>query len=1195
MKKLAFILTVFLSVASTAATHYVDCSVSATGDGTKENPFKTIAEGVAAASDGGVVLVGAGTYSLEEEIPVDKEGNVVDKKNGIVVDKGIHIKPDPDKPGVVTVDGNKTYRVFNVNHTNAFIEGLHIYQGWAPMNGNGGGVFLGKSGGTVTNCLIESCAANGNNNSFGGGGAYIQSGGLVTGCEFRNCEVKVNSKSLGAAVYVDGGTLERSLVRGSVRTLYADTKLSLGAVYHNSGLVDRCTIVDNSLSDGALYVCDNEKAVVRDTIVWGNSSWNGKGPGYPNVVIGEKASVSGLCTTGEFGDNPLTAHPSFVDAANGDYRLSPASACIGKGTDGCDIGYSDYNPSVAPFGIKVSAYRGNDLLPVELSLVAADASSVTSVEWVGLGKTGNVITHDFEPGIHTVTAKVTLADGTCQTVSLNDAIEVRCTKAMYVDASSSSPVSPYTNQVSAAKTLDDAFAIAGEGAVIYIAEGEYEFKTVSPCILDGVKLIGTGAKEKTIISKAKGTGRFFYINNADAAVCNLTMTGAQAFGFAGGLWISGSGGTVSNCTVTACKTGASQNGGGVWLDSPSAVLTHSLVSCNTAGDRAKAAGVLLNKGTVSDCLVISNKVSLLASSSALGGGIYMGMSTPDAKVINCTIADNSAYSGGGIYRTINAGYVYNTICFNNSSYVEDGTEDVAAVSGTTRPVDSSFVNCCTSKSIGQNCQVAASVPYQMPSYELTGALSSLCIDKGDNGYVISGVDYVGNSRIFNGAVDIGAFEYSETFVSVGFTVDTLEVAGSHEFIFEATALGLDLDSYDCTWFITGSGEVIGEGKVFKPTLLPGRYRIKLLVSDSAGASYTYETQDDYITVYPSDVYVDNKSTNPVWPFSTWQTAATNVNEAVDTALFEGGTLHIAEGDYPVTNTLNITARERVVGAGMDKTCLFADRNRRVLYMNGVDAYVDSVCVSNGYGQGGGVFVNGGATFTRGRVVDCLGAINQIGGGVYLTGDNSKVSNSDIVGNRTYYIEGDSDESKSLINHSGGGVALTGRSILENCLVRGNKARSAAGVLATDESTVRNCTVVSNMAMNSVRSWEGGGGIVARLNARIVNCISWDNLDMSESAPDSLVHNFAGQDGKVYNCCIPVEVGESPVAENPCFKDSSKGDYRLTPQSPCVKAGLYEEWMNTATDFFGLPRATSRNRCDIGFSQLLMSPFRVIIR
>ena len=605
---------------------------------------------------------------------------------------------------------------------------------------------------------------------------------------------------------------------------------------------------------------------------------------------------------------------------------------------------------------------------------------------------------------------------------------------------------------------------------------------------------------------------------------------------------------------------------------------------NTAGAGGAGSGISLAKGTVDNCLIISNKVAYNTRTSAVGGGIYMTTSTDEAKVVNCTIAANSAYKGGGIYRRDGAGFVYNTIVYENTSYIDSA--DIIPGSGATRPPATSFANCCISESIGTDCQVATTPPYELPSYELSAAASGLCINRGGNTFVDAEVDYAGNARIFNGTVDIGAYEYSKTEVSAGFTSDkTYEVGESGTFVFTASVQGADPADCSFVWFLDGSSAAAATGPVATNTLSVGRHSVRLVVSHG-GSDYEH-VEIDLVTVYPTDIYARPfGSSNPEWPYATPATAASNLNDAVTLALRPGGSLHIAPGSYRITNTLHLAENRRIIGAGRDETVIYGNRTFRIMEMNGAGTYVEGLCVSNGAIDGaassGGLYIYGdGGTFADGRIVDCIGAVNQSGGGAYITGSGAKVLRTIIANNTTRHYSGSYGPT---LDHSGAGIIVEQGAVLENSIITGNRAWHAAGVLVYNGGIVRNCVIVGNTAGGSGGTFEGCGGVSCRSSsAQVVNCIIWDNTDLSLADPDDIEHNVHGAAANFLNNCIPIAHGTACVTGDPQFKNAAAGDYRIRGSSPCRDKGLYQDWMADAVDFFDNPRARGRH-VDIGYHQ-----------
>jgi len=185
-----------------------------------------------------------------------------------------------------------------------------------------------------------------------------------------------------------------------------------------------------------------------------------------------------------------------------------------------------------------------------------------------------------------------------------------------------------------------------------------------------------------------------------------------------------------------------------------------------------------------------------------------------------------------------------------------------------------------------------------------------------------------------------------------------------------------------------------------------------------------------------------------------------------------------------------------------------------------------------------------------------------GGGAY----NAKLNNCTLTFNSADSGGGACDSTLNNCTLSGnealgwpsgrGGGAW--RSTLNNCTVTGNSAEMYGGGTAT--STLNNCTVTGNW------TYYWGGGVAAdTLN----NCILYDNFVTSgETNP-----NYDNNSTKLNYCCtwpMPTN-GVGNLANDPKFLNPMAGDYRLSPTSPCIDAGINQDWMFGAVDLDGNPR------------------------
>jgi hypothetical protein len=165
------------------------------------------------------------------------------------------------------------------------------------------------------------------------------------------------------------------------------------------------------------------------------------------------------------------------------------------------------------------------------------------------------------------------------------------------------------------------------------------------------------------------------------------------------------------------------------------------------------------------------------------------------------------------------------------------------------------------------------------------------------------------------------------------------------------------------------------------------------------------------------------------PYSTWATAATNIQAAVDVA-GDGHVVIITNGTYTVTNEITITngiTLQSVAGASV--TMIDGGRTTRCLrLLAGAGCVVRGFSITNGLAgtneYGGGVWMGAGNT-----LADCLIANCEAwaGGGVYAT--DAVVSNCTFLGN----------------------VAECGGFLVDGCVFTDNSADTGGGAFCGDLS------------------------------------------------------------------------------------------------------------------------------------------------
>lgn len=120
-------------------------------------------------------------------------------------------------PENTIVDGNKTYRCFNLYNYSTVISGLTITNGY--VNGDGGGIYCSGLNPIISKCIIV------------GNSAKNYGGGLNRG-RIRNSLISNNSAKSGGGSY--------------------------------SANINNCTIVENSAADvaGGIFFCDAYNSII---------------------------------------------------------------------------------------------------------------------------------------------------------------------------------------------------------------------------------------------------------------------------------------------------------------------------------------------------------------------------------------------------------------------------------------------------------------------------------------------------------------------------------------------------------------------------------------------------------------------------------------------------------------------------------------------------------------------------------------------------------------------------------------------------------------------------------------------------------------------------------------------------------------------------------------------------------------------
>lgn len=194
----------------------------------------------------------------------------------------------------------------------------------------------------------------------------------------------------------------------------------------------------------------------------------------------------------------------------------------------------------------------------------------------------------------------------------------------------------------------------------YTGPGNYELTPRGRDVhIRGVDPADGGVVGSTIINPA-AAGRGFSFVDGESAACileGLTVTGGRA-GKGGAVYCYNSSPTISKCVLAG--NAATVQGGALYLLNSNASVSACIISSNTASTDGGGIEWWNGSFTLANCLIRGN----LAGGQ--GGGVDI-VKSPNAKVVNCTIADNQADNGGGLYLWQSTAGVENCIVWSNTA------------------------------------------------------------------------------------------------------------------------------------------------------------------------------------------------------------------------------------------------------------------------------------------------------------------------------------------------------------------------------------------------------------------------------------------------------------------------------------------------------------------------------------------------
>ncbi|MGA2242005.1 MAG: choice-of-anchor Q domain-containing protein [Verrucomicrobiota bacterium] len=657
---------------------------------------------------------------------------------------------------------------------------------------------------------------------------------------------------------------------------------------------------------------------------------------------------------------------------------------------------------------------------------------------------------------------------------------------LYVDLNSTNATPPYSGWSTAATNIQDAVDAAVNGDKILVNNGVYrtggQITASDPnrvAVTKPVTIQSVAGPESTSID-GEGEVRCVYLASG-AMLAGFTLTNGLANGSGGGVWCEAlssvvsncvlvgnttygegggaTGGTLNDCTLTgnysyygggaqACtlnictlRNNVGSTGGGA----NNSILNRCILSGNSTYD-----GEVVGTGGGANGSVL-NSCTLYANSSSYSGGGVSG-----STLNNCTITENSALYAGGA----NTSALTNCIVYDNdASWAGSNYLDSVFYFSCATPVPGGLGNTDAEPQLADFSHLAASSPCRSAGVVAQGMGVDIDGEAWATPRSIGCDEY--HSGAITGLLSV-TIQAAHTNVATGFMVDLSAQISGH--------------ASENRWDFGDGTIVSNQLRLSHAWVVAGTYPTTFTVYNESNPDGLSATVMVYVLTQPIH-YVALLSTNPVSPYVSWATAATNIQDAVDAAAVAGAVVLVGDGVYQTGGRVAYGAMtNRVV---VTKTLTVQSLNGPLLAVIHGNGPVGDGAVRCAYLTNGATLV--GFTLTNGATLSSGDWTYErsSGGGVWCASVSEVLSNCVFAHNLASNAGGGAYQGTlnncTFVGNTageGGGAFL---SILNDCSFLSNSASFGGGCR---QAIARNCTFTNNVA-----SYWGGGAH----NSTLDNC------------------------------------------------------------------------------------------------------------